>query len=342
LTISWQSAILQTERLQGEGRTRRPRSRGNDMTFKNKVSQQKMGHYQQIKKENKMKKVQLLTIAVAMTGIAASAEMVKNPDANTLWIENGKNIKTSTKNAAGAWRTSAFSITPAKDGKGFVLTSDAKKKYYSTGCYLPVSPEYPWFCWNITDVKNLKGYRGLTMGSFSGLNCNQVGEVSHIKPGYYAVNIAQNSKLKKPAKPFLRIDQHGLQVTFEYMKMVKKPDYYIEVTSDAIKANKPIQPGDEVTFTLNLKEPAEEATLTFYKAYTMPKMKINGSAMIMMKPADKENKVWTAKVKFNTLSPTAGKGKAFKRNAIIIKADVELEENMISVLTSMPVAVNIK
>lgn len=289
-----------------------------------------------------MSKMQLLIAAAAMAGITATAELIKNPDPNTLWIENGKDIKTSDKNAAGAWRTQAFTIVPEKDGKGFIFKSNVEKKHYSTGIYLPVSPEYPWLCWRITNVKTLKGYRGLTVGSFSGMNCNQVGEVSNILPGYYAVNIAQNSNLKKPGTSYLRLDQHGLETTFEYFKMVKKPAYYIEVTSDAITANKPIEPGDEVTFTLNLKDPAEEATLSFYKAYTMPKMKINGQAMIMMKPADKTNKVWTATVKLNTLTPTTGKDKPFDRNAIIIKADAEMEESMISVLTAMPVAVNIK
>jgi hypothetical protein len=74
----------------------------------------------------------------------------------------------------------------------------------------------------------------------------------------------------------------------------------------------------------------------------MPKMKINGKSSFAMKAADKDNKVWTAEIKIDTLSPTMGKGKIFKRNGIIIKAAVELEESMISVLTSMPAPVNIK
>jgi hypothetical protein len=286
-------------------------------------------------------KKMLAVVVAGVIGISSFAELVKNPDANTLWIENGKEIKTSDKNAPGAWRTSKFTITPAKD-KGFTFISDPAKKNTTTGCYLPVSPEYPWFCWKITSVKKMKGYRGLSVGNFLGLGCNRVNEVSNLLEGYYAVNIAQNSKLKKKAEKFLRVDQYGFETTFEYMKMVKKPDYYIEVTSDAINAAKAIEQGDTVTFTLNLKEPAKEAVLSFYKAYTMPKMKINGKSSFTMKASDKDNKVWTAQIKLDTLSPTMGKGKSFKRNGIVIKATVELEESMISVITSMPAPVNIK
>ena len=288
-----------------------------------------------------MKKVQLLTIAAIMAGVSTFAAEAKKTDPNVLWDVNGKNIKLSPVNKSGAWRTKDFTIEPQKDGPGFIFKS--RKKQYTTGKYCKLSPEYPWFCWKITNAKIIpKTYRSLTMGAFSGLDCNSLPMVSKVLPGYYAINIAQNSKLTKPKTYFLRIDQHGYEITFEYMKMVKKPAYYIEVDSASIKAGKAIQPGEEVTFTLNLKDPAEEATLALYKAYTMPKIKVNGTAMIMMKPADKENKVWTAKVKMNTLSPIFKKGKGFPRGGIVVKADVEMEEEMISVLTSIPVAVNIK
>ncbi len=285
----------------------------------------------------------LITVSTAIAGLSLSAaDAPKKADSNVLWEVTGENIKVSPTNQGDAWRTSAFTIEATKDKKGFIFKSDSAKKHYSTGKYMKLSPEYPWFCWKITDVKPLKGYRGLTMGNFVGLDCNTVGMVSRVLPGYYAVNIARNSKLTKPRDAFLRIDQHGFITTFGYMKMVKKPDFYIEIDSESIKADKPVKPGEEVTFTLNLKNPAEEASLSFYKSYTMPKMKINGVSMLMMKPVDKEKKVWVAKVKINSLSPEYKKGKPYPRNAIIVKADVELEDEMISVLTSMPVAVDVK
>ena len=286
----------------------------------------------------------LITASAAIAGLSLSAaDAPKKADSNVLWEVTGENIKVSPTNQGNAWRTSAFTIEPTKDKKGFIFKSNPAKKHYSTGKYMKVSPEYPWFCWRIISAKPIpKTYLGLTMGNFSGLGCNQVGMVSRVLPGYYAINIAQDSKLTKPRNAFLRIDQHGFTTTFGYMKMVKKPDYYIEITSESIKAGKPVKPGEEVTFTLNLKDSAEEASLSFYKAYTMPKMKINGVSMLMMKPADKENKVWVAKVKINSLSPEYKKGKPYPRNAIIVKADVELEEEMISVLTSMPAAVDVK
>jgi hypothetical protein len=160
----------------------------------------------------------ILTVVIAgIIGISSFAELVKKTDGNTLWVENGKDIKTSVKNAAGAWRTSRFTITPAKE-KGFNFIS--KNKKVTTGRYMTVSPEYPWFCWKITRVKKLKGYRALSMGNFVELGCNQVGEVSNLLEGYYAINIAQNSKLTKKGTRFLRVDQHGFETTFEYMKMV--------------------------------------------------------------------------------------------------------------------------
>ena len=240
---------------------------------------------------------------------AAYAEMKENPDPNTLWREDGKAIAAQEGNSAQAWN-SALKYEALPDGKGFRVEPEKKP---AGGRYLSVSAAYPWFVYEITVVEPKKGYRQNRIAFQGGHSHTQIGRIF---PGIYAFNLYENSTQEKKGKPFMRIDQHGLKLTYRYMKMVKIPENYIQCSSDAFLTKKAFGAGDKLQFTVTLKEPAEDVMLSFFKSYTMPQLKLGGKAALQLKPADKEGRIWTGEL------TAASLGEKFTPNSIWVKADV--------------------
>lgn len=231
-----------------------------------------------------------------MTLLAAAsavyAEMKHNPDSNTLWIEDGKNIKTAKNNYSEGFNNTDMIVTSRPEG-GFIMEQKKQGKPRS-GRMVPISPEYPYLVYEIDSLEQKPGYHALWMPLLG--NGMMVMEGNPQK-GVFAINVYENSNLNpKTRRTPLSFDIHGLQVGFKYIKMVKKPDYYITVESPAFAAKKCCAPGDKVKFTVYLKEEAEDVSLSFYTRIVTP-LTINGSSKLQLYPVNKENpKVWSREI----------------------------------------------
>jgi hypothetical protein len=87
------------------------------------------------------------------------AEIVKNPDPDTLWQENGTNMKFSTKAYSGDWLNARCRITP--ENNGFLLEPKDGSKAY-TGICVPISPEFPCLEFDLEIVEKRSGFYFLT------------------------------------------------------------------------------------------------------------------------------------------------------------------------------------
>ena len=250
-----------------------------------------------------------LSVFCVLFACAAFAEMKENPDPDTLWCEDGKAIVTQKGNSVKGWNN-ALKYEALPDGSGFSVEFE---KNPTGGRYLSVSEEYPWFVYEISAVELKKGYCQNRIAFQRGSTHTQVGKIF---PGIYAFNLYENSTQEKKGKPFMRIDQHGSKLAYRYMKMVKIPENYIQCSSDAFQSKKAFGAGDKLHFTVTLKDPAEDVTLSLFKSYTMPQIKLGGEASLQLKPADKDGRVWTGEL---TAAPL---GEQFKQNSIWVKADV--------------------
>ena len=85
------------------------------------------------------------------------AEMVRNPDPNTLWCEDGREIAQSPRPSRNGWLNTQVTASPREEG-GFTLTStDARQK--AGGLYVAVDPAYPYLVYEITGFRPVWRFR---------------------------------------------------------------------------------------------------------------------------------------------------------------------------------------
>jgi hypothetical protein len=150
---------------------------------------------------------------------------------------------------------------------------------------------------------------------------NVLGQVSNPRKGFYAVNVfdGRQSSGNTGFAP-LTLYAYGLKLDLKYLKMVKKPDYYVEVTSSAFSAKKSFTIGDELKFTVYLKESAEDVSLQLHDSYGMSQLTLNGQDKLQLKPEDKDEKVWSAVLKLESI---AGRiGAETKAGDIMVRATI--------------------
>ena len=242
----------------------------------------------------------LLFSVLSLSASMVFAEMKLNPDPNTLWIEDGKNIQTATNNYSYGFNNTDLIVTPNPAG-GFYMEQKQQGKPRS-GRKVNISPEYPYIVYEITELELKPGYHALWMPMLG--NASMVLEGNPQK-GMFAINYYENSKLKPGQKSENMIfDIHGLKVGFKYVKVVKVPDYYIKVESPAFASKKHCAPGDKVRFTVYLKEEAEDVSLTFYTRIVTP-LNINGSSKLQLYPVNENPKVWSAEITLKSISAKA-------------------------------------
>ena len=247
----------------------------------------------------------------------AQAKQTENPDANTLWLEDGKEIELSQKPGFKRWMQlpgkKELEIKPKGDGKGFSLfAKDAAGRMTLTRVKL--SPEYPYLTFRITGFDLLQGYRNWTvLLEIGGFGSSQV---TTPQKGIFVYDLYQNISEKEKAKKaaYLKFYLYGLRLDLEYVKLVKKPDYVVRAECD----DPEIKPGSKVKFIAELAQEAEDVSISLVTAGVPRPVQVNGKVKIQLKPTDKTQKVWTAEVEIKKI----GIKKALPRHRIFMKMDV--------------------
>jgi len=215
------------------------------------------------KEREKMKK--LMTAAFCL--LAASlvyGEYRENPDQNTLWSEDGKEIKGWIKDG----------LTPESLPNGGFALDHSGKQPHGGGFYALASNDYPWLTFEITKVERHNGYRQL---SFFGKGFTVV---TDLQPGIYAFRMPE-TKTAPGKKEYFRVDVYGMKIFFRYMKAVKAPEN--SITAE-VKDGK-------VTYKVNLKTPAEDVALYLFDGYGMRQLTSAEGNKIQLRPEDKTNPV---------------------------------------------------
>lgn len=253
---------------------------------------------------------------------SGDCKVIYNPDTNTLWIEDGREIEYETIETEKKWQgkvwTGNLEMKSTEDGLIIKSTSSDKS---CIGRYLKFDRQYPYLVWEITKVNYGSGYRGLTM-AFPDSVFNFV---THIYPGIFVVNPFLSNKKLSDKTEWCRIYLYNSEVYFKYIKMVKIPENYIVIESSEINEKGFLEIGDEVKFKVILDAPSEDVSLTFYDHYITHEIKINGSTSLQLKPEDQEGKIWSGKIKINSCeghSLFELKRKSFPPGTFLIKATV--------------------
>ena len=153
-------------------------------------------------------------LLVCGVSFRADPEFLEKPDDSTLWIENGKNISSSsTRGTANAW-SGELNFAPLTDGEGFSVESVSLKQYMSYRD-VPLSAEYPWFVFEITGIEQKPGYACWGFG----LNNRRAGQVSNPRKGYYAFNVFDGAEAAgNKSTAALRLDIYWLKLDLKYFK----------------------------------------------------------------------------------------------------------------------------
>lgn len=258
-----------------------------------------------------------LFVCCLFASMITHAEQLRNPDPNTLWVENGKGIKTNAQNGYnGGWLSDGgvnpkhLEITPAPDGKGFFFFAKdgAGRKTYTS---VPVSKDSPYLVFRIASVEHFKGYRNWTL-QFSN-PAFLMSQVTTPEPGIFVFDIFKNTEMKgDPKTANLFFYAYNLKLLLSEMKLVKNPDYRVDVEAE----KKILSPGDKLKFTVMMKEEAEDVSIRLFTAGAPVPLKLNGLEKIQLKPVDKTQKIWSAEVKIESLGIP---GKTYKPNSILLK-----------------------
>ena len=258
----------------------------------------------------------IIAVILLTSGIV-QAKQIENPDANTLWMEDGKEIELGEKPGSGHWLAAPgkkdLEIKPKDDGQGFSLfAKDAAGRKTVTRVHL--SPEYPYLTFRITGFDLLQGYRAWTvLLEIGGFGSSQV---TTPQKGIFVYDLYQNISEKEKAKQaaYLHFYLYNLRLDLEYVKLVKKPDYVVRAEC----ADPEIKPGSKVRFTAELAEEAEDVSISLVTAGVPRPVQVNGKVKIQLKPTDKTQKIWTAEIEVKKISLN----KSRKRHQLFMKMDV--------------------
>lgn len=246
------------------------------------------------------------------------AKFIRNPDESALWIEDGNAPEIGPQSTQEQW---AGGLTATTAPGGGLMLSGTNDKQYALARYVPVIPAYPYLVWEVSRFTPRPSYKAFGISMYGG-NDFSFQMVTNVEPGLYAFNALQDDEKPGDSK-LLQLILYNSDIVLPYLKMVKEPDNYIQVTSPVFAQKKRLDIGDEVTFRVKLKEPTEDVSLTFYHSYTMPQLRLNGERKLQLKPEDETQKIWSAttiirQVQDDLLKP----GEAFEPNRLLVKATI--------------------
>jgi len=258
-----------------------------------------------------MKKIKQICCLILLPQIFSISftfpEFIENPDENTLWIEDGKEIEVAEKSGKGVWRES-LQIVPRKEGGFSIIYNPEEEEAYATEVWVPLSQEYKYWVVQIDSFSRVNyPSRSFYMGNLYQKKCLTFIMIDNPQPGLMVWPIYNDeSKWDSAAGASHRIDNRGLKVDFAFIKMVKIPDYYITIESETMTENNELKIGDKIKFTVIMQKGAEDVSIRLYDNYCMPLMKINDLEVLQLKPEKRkgtaDDSIWSATVVINKLS----------------------------------------
>ena len=224
------------------------------------------------------------------------ADYKVKPDGGTLWREDGKNIQHGKAAYGKGWNDSKMEISSLPDGEGFNFTSNDVKQN-TTGRQVPVSRDYPWLSIEITSFSPTKHAFKRCYAHFAG---NDLLQIAKPEPGIWLQRIWDGTKAAP--KSYFHMVIYGYSVDFKCIQVVKEPENWIKIDSDAFASKKCFENGDTLVFSAKLAAPAEDVSVKVFDTSNFPnQVWINGKDEISLKPANEEKTLWKTEVKIENI-----------------------------------------
>ncbi len=250
----------------------------------------------------------------ALLPMATLAEVIKNSDPNTLWIEDGVGI---TLGGDSPW-TGNLELQPLDEGGFEVISShDGQDRLYA---HLPrPSGASAYLSWEIIHVEKGEGYHAFVL-NFPEMLLQMVTEP---QTGIFSVPV---DAMDAEAPQLFSIYLYNTKIGFKYLKLEEKPKDFIRISSPSIEAKKQVELHEELTFEVTLEEPAEAVTLSFLHSYMMPQLRINGEQQLELKPVERNPRLWRGSIKVNSVEghhlDEQKRGSQFAPGTFLVKATI--------------------
>ena len=230
---------------------------------------------------------------VLFTFVMLNAEVVRNPDENTLWSEDFQTFKPVAKLEGaywkgGVWYSKDVECEVRKDG--VCVTPTGKQGEFKI-C-MPMNKEYPWLVVELGNVSLSEAYNSVSFGHFKG-GPGGIGLVREIMPCVLLSKIVDENM--KQSVVSVTSYFYGAQVTLNSMKLVKKPDVYREVIVQQAAVPGEIQSGDKLLFRVTTARKVKDVSLQFQTAKGEP-IKLNGQSTLQLLPPGEDDCVWEAAI----------------------------------------------
>lgn len=240
----------------------------------------------------------LLAFCLALSG---QAEFRVNPDSNTLWVEDGKEVKAGATTGGDHWNNDGVAVTPGENGG--IQFSPRGDKNYSSPRGVQLDAGYPYLVWEVTAVRPIlpKAYKEFSVGFLDpkAANLTLVGDA---RPGIYSCQPFAAAPDPSRRGSCVCVTSGANEVVISSIRMVKVPAEHLEMSSPSFGTKKRLDHGDSLTFTLTLKEPADEVAVSFYKHdmfYFGHVVTIGGKLYCWLKADDGSGrKVWASTIRF--------------------------------------------
>ena len=258
-----------------------------------------------------------ITAVMIAAVFALQAKQMEKPDANTLWLEDGKDIAVEKKPNFRHWMPGAgkraLDIKPKADGKGFTLfAQDSNGRYTVTR--IKISPEYPYLTFRITGLEVLKGYCDWR---FTVEKMMTIVQTATPQKGIYVCDLFRNLPETESGRKaaYFYIYLHNLRMDLEYIELVKKPAVLVRAEC----ADPEIKPGSKVKFIAELPNKAEEVSISLIDGRALRPVPVNDAAKIQLKPADETKTTWIAELELKSI----GIQNTVSRHGLFMKMEVQ-------------------
>ena len=241
-----------------------------------------------------------VTFLLFLLGLSLHAEYKEKPDNNTLWVETCQEVKVGPPENMDVWRNNQVDFEEVEQGLKITGYNAADEKI-STGRWVALDKDYPYIVLDIAGTKNNDGYRGMTFWILEH-NAPPSGFGTNLKAGMFIwPAISKLFTLKEDMKSgFFRLDLHNSSILLRSIKMVKKPEYNIQLIPENNNKEE-IVPGDKITFRVTMPDKAEDVTINLSQGDPTKRLSLNGKTTIQLKPVPGNLKVWETKITFKTL-----------------------------------------
>ena len=222
--------------------------------------------------------------------------IVKNPDANTLWMENGNPLKLSPKGING-WRARGGEIKQIANG--FEFNTLGKKG--DVGIYVPASAEYPYLEFELEFVK--KG-GNLVMWSNAVNRGLSFKWGRNSQSGYYVQNLYENApKMPKNGTIFYSFVIRDAHVRIKNLRMVKTPKFQLVMDNNFFASRKCMCEDALLKATLRTAlKPSGTVSLSFIDSGRRIALDFNDSAEWNLSPSAGKNGEYNAEAEVRSLS----------------------------------------